>query len=182
MRTLLLDRQYKPISFIGYKRMAGLVVKEKATVVSTWKGESFYRDLDYPSIIVLKHYVRKKPLLPRFNFKGVFRRDFYTCQYTGIVLPPAQLTVDHIIPKSRGGKSTWENCVTASLKVNAAKADKTPEEAGLVLLRPAKAPPDSLGLEYAIMHIVHNDWEPYFPNVERQVREHTVEHEHKVAS
>src|SRR5690606_3079749 len=91
MRTLLLDKQYKPISFIGHRRMARLVVKEKATVVSTWKGESFHGDLDYPSIIVLNHYVRKKPLLPRFNFRGVFRRDFYTCQYTGIILPPTQL-------------------------------------------------------------------------------------------
>jgi|SRR5690606_8139065 len=182
MRTLLLDKQYKPISFIGHRRMARLVVKEKATVVSTWKGESFHGDLDYPSIIVLNHYVRKKPLLPRFNFRGVFRRDFYTCQYTGIILPPTQLTVDHVIPKSRGGKSTWENCVTASLKVNAAKADRTPEEAGLKLLRPAKAPPDSLGLEYAVMQTVHDDWEVYFPNVERRAREHAHEHDQRAAS
>lgn len=93
----------------------------------------------------------------------------HNCQYTGESLPPNQLTVDHVIPRSRGGKSTWENCVTASLAVNAAKADRTPEEAGLKLLRPATAPPDSLALEYAVMQTIHPDWEPYFPGVERRV-------------
>lgn len=101
----------------------------------------------------------------------------HNCQYTGEILPPAQLTVDHVVPKSKGGKSTWENCVTASLKVNAEKADRTPDQAGLKLLRPAKAPPDSLGLEYAVMQSVHEDWEVYFPNIERRKR-----YEHKVAS
>lgn len=168
MKTLLLDKVYRPISFIGYRRMARLVMTGKATVISEWSGAPFYNGLNYPAIIVLKRYVRKKPLLPRFNFRGVFRRDFYTCQYTGESLPPNQLTVDHVIPRSRGGKSTWENCVTASLAVNAAKANRTPEEAGLKLLRPATAPPDSLALEYAVMQTVHPDWEPYFPGVVRR--------------
>lgn len=92
----------------------------------------------------------------------------HNCQYTGISLPPSQLTVDHILPRARGGKSTWENCVTASLEVNAAKGNRTPEEAGLRLLRPAKAPPDSLALEYAVMSAVHPDWESYFPDTVRK--------------
>jgi 5-methylcytosine-specific restriction endonuclease McrA len=171
MKTLLLDKVYRPISFISYRRTARLVLTGKATVISEWKGTPFYNGLNYPAIIVLKKYVRKKPLLPRFNFRGVFRRDFYVCQYTGISLPPNQLTVDHIIPRSRGGKSTWENCVTASLAVNAAKADRTPEEAGLKLLRPATAPPDALALEYAVMQVVHPDWEPYFPDIVRRYAE-----------
>lgn len=167
MKTLLLDKVYRPISFIEYKRMARLVMTGKADVVSQWSGIPFYKGINYPAIIILKRYVRKKPLLPRFNFRGVFRRDMYCCQYTGAVLPPSQLTVDHIIPKSKGGKSTWENCVTASLSVNAAKGNRTPEEAGLKLLRPAQAPPDSLALEYAVLKTVHPDWEGYFPGVER---------------
>lgn len=97
----------------------------------------------------------------------------HNCQYTGISLPPSQLTVDHVIPKSRGGKSTWENCVTASLQVNSTKGNRTPEEAGLKLLRPATAPPDSLALEYAILNDIHPDWEGYFPGVERRVKEST---------
>lgn len=143
----------------------------KADVISQWDGVSFHKSLNYPAIIVLKRYVRKKPLLPRFNFRGVFRRDHFTCQFTGKILPPSQLTVDHVIPKSRGGKSTWENCVTASLEVNAAKGNRTPEEAGLKLLRTPQAPSDSLALEYAIMNDVHPEWEGYFPGVERRVKE-----------
>lgn len=148
--------------------MARLVLTGKVNVISQWSGMPFYKDINYPAIIVLKRYIRKKPLLPRFNFRGVFRRDAYICQYTGVTLPPAQLTVDHVLPRARGGKSTWENCVTASLAVNAAKGNRTPEEAGLVLLRPAHAPPDCLALEYAVMPEVHVDWEQYFPDTERR--------------
>lgn len=170
MRTLLLDKHYKPISFVSYRRMARLVMTGKADVISQWEGDPFIDGVDFPAIIVLKRYIRKKPLLPRFNFRGVFRRDYFTCQYTGEILPPSQLTVDHVIPKSRGGKSTWENCVTASLSVNAAKADRTPEEAGLTLLNKPTAPPDSLALEYAVMQEVHPDWETYFQGVVRRER------------
>ena len=168
MKTLLLDKVYRPIAFINYRRMARLVMTGKANVISQWKGVPFYQGQEYPAIIVLKRYIRKKPLLPRFNFRGVFRRDYYICQYTGISLPPSQLTVDHILPKARGGKSTWENCVTASLEVNAAKGNRTPEEAGLKLLRPAKVPPDSLALEYATMQTIHQEWEVYFPDTVRK--------------
>lgn len=170
MRTLLLDKHYKPISFVSFRRMIRLVMTGKADVISQWKGDHFIDGMDFPAIIVLKRYIRKKPLLPRFNFRGVFRRDYFTCQYTGEVLPPAQLTVDHVLPKSRGGKSTWENCVTASLAVNAAKADRTPEEAGLTLLSKPAAPPDSLALEYAVMAEIHPDWEAYFQGVVRRER------------
>lgn len=145
--------------------MARLVMTGKAVVISEWSGVPFYKNTNYPAIIVLKRYVRKKPLLPRFNFRGVFRRDRFCCQYTGVQLPPSQLTVDHVLPKSRGGKSTWENCVTASLEVNAKKGNRTPEEAGLKLLHPAQAPSDSLALEYAAMNNVHPDWEGYFPSI-----------------
>lgn len=168
MRTLLLDKVYRPIAFIGYKRMARLVMTGKASVISEWSGVSFYQGMDYPAIIILKNYVRRKPLVPRFNFRGVFRRDKFTCLYTGVVLSPSQLTVDHVIPKSRGGKSTWENCVTASLSVNAAKGNRTPEEAGLKLLKLPQVPPDTLALEYSVMQEVHPEWEGYFPDVIRE--------------
>jgi len=167
MRTLLLDKMYRPIAFIGYRRTARLVMTGKADVVSEWKGTPFYGKIDLPAIIVLKQYVRKKPLAHRFNFRGVFKRDMFRCQYTGAILPPSRLTVDHVIPKSKGGKSTWENCVTSSLEVNAAKGDRTPEEAGLKLLSVPQSPHDSLGIEYAVMRTVHPDWAGYFPEVDR---------------
>ncbi len=168
MKTLVLDKVYRPIAFINCRRMARLVMTGKADVISEWKGVRIYHNMDYPAIIILKTYIRKRPVIPRFNFRGVFRRDLYRCCYTGMILPPAQLTVDHIIPKARGGKSTWENCVTASLSVNAAKGNRTPEEAGLKLLRQPTAPIDSLALEYAVTPNPHPDWAMYFPDVRNE--------------
>lgn len=168
MKTLLLDKMYRPISFVGFQKMVRLVMTGKAEVIAEWDGVNIYKGMDYPATILLKTYIRKKPLLPRFNFRGVFRRDMYRCQYTGVILPPSQLTVDHIIPKARGGKSVWDNCVTASLAVNAAKGNRTPEEAGLKLLRKPIAPSDSLALEYAVIPNPHPDWEMYFPGVRHE--------------
>ena len=166
MKTLLLDKVYRPIAFISDKKTARLVMTGKAVVLSEWVGTPFYGNMFHPATIILGKYIRKQPLMPRFNFKGVFRRDHFVCQYTGEILPPSQLTVDHVIPRARGGKSTWENCVTAALAVNAAKGNRTPEEAGLKLLRPAHAPPDSLALEYVTMQSIHPEWEVYFSHIQ----------------
>jgi 5-methylcytosine-specific restriction endonuclease McrA len=168
VKTLLLDKLYKPIAFLSLKKMTRLVMTNKAEVIVEWPNVPFYKGMNYPAIIRLdgpKAYIRKKPVIPRFNFKGIFRRDRFYCQYTGVVLHPSQLTVDHIIPKARGGKSTWENCVTASLTVNANKGNRTPEEAGLKLLAKPIAPKDPLALEYSVIPNPHPDWADYFPGV-----------------
>jgi 5-methylcytosine-specific restriction endonuclease McrA len=168
MKTLLLDKLYRPISFISFRRMIKLIVCNKAEVISTWPSINYYNKTEYPAIIRLKNYIRKHPIIPRFNYRGVFRRDAFTCCYTGKILPPSQLTVDHVIPKSRGGQSSWENCVTASLEVNSKKGSKTPEEAGLTLLKKPTAPADSLTLEYLIMQVRHPEWEVYFPGAHNE--------------
>jgi hypothetical protein len=168
VKTLLLDKMYRPIAFLPFKKMVRLVMTGKADVLSVWKGTFIYNNFEYPSIIILKTYIRKKPLIPRFNFRGIFRRDTFHCQYSGAILPSSQLTVDHIIPKARGGKSTWDNCVTASLAINAAKGNRTPEEAGLKLIRKPTAPIDSLALEYSVIQDPHPDWEVYFPGIKNE--------------
>jgi 5-methylcytosine-specific restriction endonuclease McrA len=169
VKTLLLDKVYRPIAFLSFHKMVRLVMTGKADVIATWKGVPMYKDMDYPATILLKKYIRKKPLVPRFNFRGVFRRDKFTCCYSGVVLSPSQLTVDHVIPKSRkGGQSSWENCVTCSLKINAEKGDRTPEEAGLKLLIKPVAPSDSLALEYSVIINPHSDWETYFPGIRNE--------------
>lgn len=171
MKTLLLDKMYRPIAFLSFKKMSRLVMKRKAEVIAEWDGVPLYKGMNYPATIRLQGndaYIRRKPLQPRFNFRGVFRRDKYRCQYTGVILHPSQLTVDHIIPKARGGKSVWDNCVTASLAVNAAKGNRTPEEAGLKLLNKPVAPFDPLSLEYAVIPEPHPDWEMYFPGISHE--------------
>src|SRR5512143_342332 len=66
---------------------------------------------------------------------NIYRRDRHTCQYCGVHLPPEELSVDHILPRSRGGRSTWTNCVLSCLRCNRRKSNRSVEEAGMRLIR-----------------------------------------------
>jgi len=96
-------------------------------------------EMPLPSVVSLKEYIRPadRPAFTRFN---VFLRDRFTCQYSGQRLPAHELTFDHVIPRSRGGRTSWENVVTASGAYNLAKANRTPEEAGMQLLTKPRQP------------------------------------------
>lgn len=171
MKTLILDKAYQPISFVGFRGMANLLASEKVEVISTWPKtpplHPFWGDMKHPATMRLKEYIRKRPRVPRFNRRAVFRRDHYTCCYTGKTLPPSQLTLDHVIPKDQGGKSTWENCVTASLEANSKKANRTPDQAGMKLLKKPTAPAHFLSLEYSTLRDIHDDWFQFFPELNR---------------
>ena len=93
-----------------------------------------------PEIIVLTEYERFPLREVRLTRRNLLIRDNYTCQYTGVKITYENGTIDHIIPRSRGGKSTWNNLVMCCLEVNARKADRTPEEAGLRLLKKPEKP------------------------------------------
>jgi 5-methylcytosine-specific restriction endonuclease McrA len=91
------------------------------------------------------------------NRRNVLRRDRYTCQYCG--RQGGDLTVDHVLPKSRGGKSTWENLVAACRACNLKKGDRTPEEAGMRLLKPPRPP--RLPLFLSDLKEIPEAWRPY---------------------
>lgn len=93
-----------------------------------------------PKIIVLSNFDRVPYKRPKFTTKNLWIRDGGICQYTGKKLTPNNGNIDHIIPKSRGGKSIWTNCVLSHKEINAKKADRTPEESGLKLIRKPLAP------------------------------------------
>jgi 5-methylcytosine-specific restriction endonuclease McrA len=93
-----------------------------------------------PKIIVLCHFDRVPLKRPKFSSTGIWNRDNSICQYTGKRLSKNEGNVDHIIPKSRGGRSNWDNCVLSHKEINAKKANKTPEEAGLKLLKKPTIP------------------------------------------
>lgn len=88
-----------------------------------------------PTVIVLKRYDRVPMVRPSFGFRGLWERDGGRCQYTGRSLSPAEANIDHVVPRSRGGADRWENCVLADRAVNTRKGARTPEEAGLALLK-----------------------------------------------
>jgi len=88
-----------------------------------------------PEVIVLVHYDRVPCHEAPFTRRNLFLRDDFTCQYCGRRCSSDHLSVDHVLPRSRGGSTTWENCVLACVGCNARKADRTVKEAGLRLLR-----------------------------------------------
>jgi len=93
-----------------------------------------------PEVIVLTSYAGIGQRSVVFSRKNLFKRDKYTCQYCGVQPGPEELTIDHVMPKSRGGGSTWENCVLACIECNKRKANRTPDEAGMKLKKTPKKP------------------------------------------
>ena len=88
-----------------------------------------------PTVIVLSDFDRVPLKRPSFSLRGLWLRDGGQCQYTGRLLKPGEGNIDHVIPSSRGGETSWENCVLSDRQVNNRKADRTPKEAGLRLQR-----------------------------------------------
>ena len=93
-----------------------------------------------PHVIVLSRFAKVPKRRPKFSARAIWARDGGRCQYTGANLRPSEGNIDHVLPRSRGGKTSWENCVLASKDVNSRKADRLPEEVGLRLLKPPTAP------------------------------------------
>lgn len=134
--VLVLNATYEPLSIVSVKRAIILLLKEKAEIIEA--AECHFRSeqlsLLVPLVIRLVYYVRIpcRLSLP-VSRRSVLARDFYTCQYCGATPNRKDLTVDHVVPRSRGGQSVWENLVTACQTCNSRKGDRTPEEANMPL-------------------------------------------------
>jgi 5-methylcytosine-specific restriction endonuclease McrA len=112
-----------------------LAYDEKSDYITTVNGK-----IKIPKVIILCHFDKVPIKRPKFSLSAVWNRDNNTCQYTGKKLSKNEGNIDHVIPRSRGGKTTWSNCVLAHKDVNAAKANRTPDEAGLKLIKPPSVP------------------------------------------
>lgn len=120
-----------------------------------------HRPVRVPSVLVLARFDKVPKRRPKFCAKAIWERDGGVCQYTGRKLRPHEGNIDHVVPISRGGMSTWENCVLADRKINSRKGNKLPEEAGLKLLRRPFIP-----REIPVTHLIKNhhkvrDWEVF---------------------
>ncbi|WP_035613255.1 HNH endonuclease [Haloferula sp. BvORR071] len=93
-----------------------------------------------PTVIVLANYDRVPIHVPKLGFRAIWERDGGRCQYSGRKLTPGEANIDHVLPRSRGGIDSWENCVLACRAVNARKGARTPAEAGLRLLAQPRVP------------------------------------------
>lgn len=141
--VLVLNATYEPLSIISMRRAVVLLLKEKAEIVEAAEAElrSEHIKMPMPLVIRLVYYVRipYRVSLP-VTRRTVLARDHYTCQYCGKPSPRHDLTVDHILPRSRGGHTTWENVVTACQRCNGRKGNRTPEEAHMKLRAMPAAP------------------------------------------
>lgn len=157
MKTLLLNKTYEPLFVTTARRAFCMVLLGKAEVLSNYEESFVSVNGDYPKPAVIRLTDRRiafSPKKARCTRKAVFARDGYMCGYCGDLLRSKQLTWDHIKPKSRGGRKSWNNMVTCCQPCNTLKADRTPEEAGMPLLWKPERP--SLFDEK-----VHPKWEPW---------------------
>jgi len=113
-----------------------------------------------PAVVRLMKFDRVRRPTVRLSRKNVYLRDNYTCQYTGKKLAANELNLDHVIPASRGGKTTWENLVCCSIQVNSHKGNGTPSEAGLKLIREPKRP-DATRLLLRAKRPRHDAWKHF---------------------
>ena len=143
MMALKLDASYRPIEVIDALEALVMCIIGKATPVETYdkKIKSTTKAFDLPAVIVLKTVVKFRFTTVACNRQNIIWRDGNQCQYCANFFPDDKLTMDHVIPKSRGGKNTWENLVAACKKCNQKKGSKLPRECGMVPKSIPKLPP-----------------------------------------
>ncbi len=158
--TLVLNRSWQPVHVATVARALIMLWNETAVVVdpddfrqyswSDWArlapkdGEPFIRTvtmrLRVPEVVTLTRHDRPRRNPVTFSRRNLFKRDHSTCQYCGIQPGSEELTIDHVVPRSHGGQTTWENCVLACVACNARKANRTPDQAFMKLRKPPIRP------------------------------------------
>jgi 5-methylcytosine-specific restriction endonuclease McrA len=135
--VLVLNATYEPINITAVRRALVLLLKGVARTEEENHSivHSSRMSLPVPSVIRLLEYRHIPHQTRALSRKNILLRDRNTCQFCGRVFPSAELTLDHVTPRSRGGHSTWENLVASCYACNNLKGDRTPEEAGLKLIR-----------------------------------------------
>jgi len=160
-RVLVLNSSYEPLNVCTVRRAVVLVLKEKAEMLET--GSRHLRSesttIPHPVVIRLVTYVRvpRDSARRRITRRAVFARDSWTCQYCGRT---SHLTVDHVMPRSRGGLSVWENIVTSCAPCNRRKGNRTPVEVDMHPRRKPKAPGPTIFIRVAAP-VVPAAWQQY---------------------
>jgi 5-methylcytosine-specific restriction endonuclease McrA len=158
-KVLVLNASYEPLNICSWRRAVVLILKGKAESIEH-NGKVLYTNFPLPTVIRLRSYVKIPYKEISLSRRNVLHRDNYTCQYCGD--RRHDLTIDHIVPRSRGGIDTWENVVAACLKCNVKKGDRTPREAGLVLMTTPRRPPSHVTFEISKHSLSGNTyWNKY---------------------
>lgn len=158
-KVLVLNSSYAPINITSWKRAIILMYKGKANGVE-YNHTFINEKIQLPEIIRLVNYVPMPYMEIVLSRKNIYLRDNYTCQYCG--KNGSNLTIDHVIPKSRGGKETWDNMVVCCARCNNRKGDRSLEEAGMKLTGMPYRPPSSLYLHMTRLSNIPKSWYNYF--------------------
>ena len=168
--ALVLNADYRPLSYFplsvwGWQDAVKAAFLDRVTILSEYDRaiRSPSTAIQLPSVVALKRYrpLARRPAFTRFN---VFLRDSFSCQYCATPFPVEDLTFDHLVPRSRGGRTTWDNVVTACSACNLAKSNRLPRECGM---RPARKPrpPSAYDLHQAGRRFppryLHESWGDY---------------------
>ena len=159
-RVLVLNQNYEPMCVCSSRKAIIMLFLQKAEMVEHDHGwiHSVNDAMRLPSIVRLSKMVKVPKRRVILNRKNVLKRDKFQCQYCGTLKPP--LTIDHVFPRNRGGRDTWENLVCACPECNSKKGNRTPEEVHMKLMRTPKKP----GYIFFIQQLVGNPderWKPY---------------------
>jgi 5-methylcytosine-specific restriction endonuclease McrA len=159
-KVLVLNASYEPLNITSWRRATVLLIKGKAERLE-YNGKFLYSDFPMPTVIRLRHYVRVPYMEIPLTRRNILHRDSHTCQYCGNT--GDGLTLDHVMPRSRGGGDTWENIVTACVRCNVKKGCRTPQEARMPLRHLPRQPYSSLYFEVT-KHLksgLHQEWQKY---------------------
>lgn len=152
-----LDAGYEPYDFVAWRsRMA----RPDEESVGTSGGP-----ICVPRLVLLSHYARVPQATVRLSRRNVFLRDAFTCQYCARRPTTRDLNLDHVLPRSRGGRSTWENLVTSCRDCNLRKGGAMPDECGMRLARPPVRPTWSAAAQLAATPRRFVEWEPFLSGV-----------------
>lgn len=150
-RTLLLNSTYEPLQVISWQRAVTMAWLGKVEVVRHYDRHvrSLRMKMAVPAVVRLQRFVRRRRVRLGYSRRSLFTRDGYRCQYCGVSCSPANITCDHVVPRSQGGVTAWDNVVTACESCNRKKGGRTPEQAGMRLVR-APRRPEELPLVFAV--------------------------------
>lgn len=178
--VLVLNKNWQPVAFHDVQTAITAVTRDQACVLDPvtyalmnfeeWAESGFETErvirtptlqVPAPEITILVKYADRPPRGVSFSKPNLSRRDGYSCQYCGERLPERQLQIEHVVPRSRGGPTTWENCVAACADCNQQKANKTPQEAGMRLRNQPARPTWTPGLRLPYGTPMRASWVPF---------------------
>lgn len=178
--VLVLNRSYLPVHVTSVRRAFSLLYQGIARAVDEqyqtfdfeeWRQVAVARDADaigtargrirVPRVIVLVAFDRLPKRHVRFSRINLMGRDAFQCQYCGLRPPRSELNLDHVVPRSLGGRSTWENVVTSCVECNRRKGGRTPRQAGLRLLRKPARPRWTPLANLMLSTVRYKEWRPF---------------------